>query len=512
MLVALAAVRPGPASRADKALRTAAAITIAILAVALVAGGLRAFWLLSETGVQRQTVSPAALDVPLPQRCPADCLRFAVRLARAELGLAVGQRDADQPPADASKAVASLLWEAAAAPGKLERVPPERLLEEATDGPLPPVLLVHRTGHLEVLVGALRTEAQVYYQVLHGEVGMRLARAEELRQGHFSEAWRIRGTNGPVPVRVGASEVRLDKIYHNFGEVAAEQPMHCTFWVANAGPGPIVLERPASSCGCVVVRPAQTKELAPGQKLAVEVNARSNAATSQRHKVYLSFREPTTGLKTPLALEILACQRTSLNLAPNRLDFGQVSAAKTYEQTVRLEEVPTDRFEITAVQGGSLPVAWELEPPATANGLRQYRLRVRLRPQGLALGRHEGELRITTTSAIRPTITLPVRFEVLPAVRAIPSVVSVGTARLGQPQRQEVELLSDAGPILDVSVEKKPAGCTVELPAQRGGSRVALTIVLSQPGVWRQDVVLAVRTEAQQHRVVLPCVGFGTEP
>ncbi|MCR4415523.1 MAG: hypothetical protein NUV77_24190, partial [Thermoguttaceae bacterium] len=157
------------------------------------------------------------------------------------------------------------------------------------------------------------------------------------------------------------------------------------------------------------------------------------------------------------------------------------------------------------------PIVWELESSATANGLRQYALRLRLVPQGLPAGPHEGPLCLRTTSTTRPTITIPVRFEVLAAVRAVPGVVSIGTARVGQPQRQELELVSDAGPIVAISAESLPPQCMVDLPEKPGGNRVAMTIRLARPGIWRQEVILSVRTERGAHRVVVPCVGLGTE-
>jgi len=510
-VIALWVLRPGEKAAAGKLFRTAAGLATAVLCVSLVALGIRGLWIMAATAVQQEDAGLATVGPAGPEACPADCLRFAVRLARAELGLEVGAENTEPELADASKALTALLYDAAGAGGKVEPVPLERLLEEPMDGAVPPVLLVHRTGHLEVLVGAVRTEVGVYYQVLHGEAGVRLASAQDLRHGGFSKAWRIAGAGVGVPVRVGQTEVRLDKIYHNFGELAAEQEAECVFSVANSGTRPVVMDAPTSSCGCVVASPAEAKELAPGDKLAVAVKVRWAAVTSLRHKVFLTFREQT-GTQTRVALDVLACQRMSLKLSANRLDFGQVSGAKTYMQTVRLEEVPTDRFEVKAVDVGSLPLDWQIQRLATPEGLRQYRLQLRLTPRGLSVGRHVGDLRLTTTSRLRPTVTIPVQFQVQPPVRAIPSIVSVGIVPVGQPQRHMVDLVCDEGPIQEISVAQTPPACRVELPGQGGGHRVALTIVLSAPGIWREEVVLAVRTSEKQHRVVVPCVGFGATP
>ena len=69
-------------------------------------------------------------------------------------------------------------------------------------------------------------------------------------------------TNGP--------QIKFEKIVHDYGKVFQGADGNSEFWFTNTGNEPLILSKPASSCGCTV--PTWPKEpILPGKKDVIKV-------------------------------------------------------------------------------------------------------------------------------------------------------------------------------------------------------------------------------------------------
>lgn len=485
-------------------------LVLVVVAVSLAAAALWALWPDANLGVPQGVEASRGLSLRVAD-CPQECAPFAARWARAVLGLEI-PRGGVSAGATPAAVLANLLYDAISVPGVIEVVPVERVVEDGAQGSGQWAILVHRTGHLHVVAGKVMIEGRPWYHVLHGQSGAALLSAEDIRHGHFAEAWRITGGGTGPAVRVGSTLLRLDKLYHHFGGVPAEKELECSFTVSNEGPETVVVDTPRSSCACTVVAPSQVSQLEPGGQLHVAVKFRSASAPAQRHKVYLSFSEKRSGASSRLALDVLASQREGMRVSETRLDFGRVVGGRPYARTLRLEEVPTDRFRLTDVVSHDFPLQWRAERSKTDSGLWAYVVRLELTPPREPLGLHRGEVRIFTTSAVRPRISIPVQFEVQAPVRAVPGALALGNIPVGVAQRRQIEIATDLETPVTIAVQAAPPECRVKVPPGVGKPRVDITITLERPGIWQGELVLAARAAGQEYCLVVPCAAYGVGP
>ncbi|MBM3403444.1 MAG: DUF1573 domain-containing protein [Bacteroidetes bacterium] len=73
--------------------------------------------------------------------------------------------------------------------------------------------------------------------------------------------------NGPL--------IKFEKIVHDYGKMYQGADGNADFWFTNTGNEPLILSKPASSCGCTV--PTWPKEpLLPGKKETIKVTYNTN--------------------------------------------------------------------------------------------------------------------------------------------------------------------------------------------------------------------------------------------
>lgn len=178
-------------------------LVLVVVAVSLAAAALWALWPKANLGVPQGVEASRGLSLRVAE-CPQECAPFAARWARAVLGLEI-PRGGVSAGATPAAVLANLLYDAISVPGAIEVMPVERIFEDGAQGSAHPAILVHQTGHLYVVAGKILVGGRPWYHVLHGETGAALHSAEEIRHGHFVEAWRIAGGGGGPALRVGST-------------------------------------------------------------------------------------------------------------------------------------------------------------------------------------------------------------------------------------------------------------------------------------------------------------------
>jgi hypothetical protein len=435
----------------------------------------------------------------------------AISIARAELGLDPlhAGEDRELSPQDV---LDSLTCESEPLGATVECVPLERILSDMRAGATAPVMLVHENGHLHLLVGAFSLDGQLMCQVLHGDMPVSAVSKEQLAHAGFREAWRLSGDSTGAPIRVGSGNVKINKLLHNFGEVFAGQTCECSFTLTNRGQNTVVVAKPTAPCTCTLLSLTENKELAAGETVELRVKVRSTNAASQRNSVSLKFFEKGTGVSRQVVLQLVASQRESMQITPDKLDFGRVAPGETYMRAVRLAEVPTDRFVLKNVELEGLPATYELETTQTKHGLTSHLVRVTLGvPEDMPSGVHTGGLHLTTDSHVLPEIRVPVRFEVAPRVTAVPSVVSLGTVPVGKPQERTVRLVARDGGPLAVTVESLPNECSVNVDDKAKPAELLVKVTLHSAGVWQGTITLKIRSGLRDERIQIKCVGYASK-
>lgn len=451
---------------------------------------------------------PAFVGAGPAATCDARCVANAISIARAHLGL--DPLDTQEgPDAGVRELFEPLRRRAEASGATIESLPVEQVLREMRPGASPRIVLVHDNGHLHVLLGALDIDGKLSCQLLHGDMPLSLVSKEQLSGAGFREAWRLSGAAKPVRIRVGSGSVEINELLHNFGEMLPTQTSECSFTLANRGERSIIIAKPTASCRCALLNVTANTELAPRQLVELTVRVHSINAASQRSAVWLKFFEKGTGATREAILELVASQRAGMHVTPDKLDFGFIVPGETHTRSVRIVEVPTDRFLLKNVELEGLPATHQLETTQTKDGLSSHLLRVSLSlPEDIAPGLRTGTLRVTTDSHVRPQIVIPVQFNVPPHITPVPSVVSFGTFPMGDGQERRVQFISRQKSAFAIVVETCPKDCSTRVEDKGGSPELVVTAVPRCPGVWQATIALRVRWGPREERIDVKCVGY----
>lgn len=464
----------------------------------------------SSSPLPTKEAPPAFVGSGKPAECPGRCIRSTVYVARAELGLdprGLGE-EIDGGPAEVFRA---LKRECTATGGTIRSVSVAKLLNELKEGTIPPTVLAHENGHLHLLLGALDIDGQLMCQLVHGGMPVSLISKAQLLRAGFQEAWQFEKQMEGVLIQVGSGRLRIDRVCHNFGEMKPDEELECAFALNNVGNVPLVLGNVRTSCTCTTTSALENTELGPAQTKDFGVTLRSTNQASQRHSVILTFFEKGTGVSRQAELLLFGSQRESMVVTLTKIDFGRVVPGKSYTRTVSIREVPTDRFVLKSVDLGELPIVHEVEVAKDKDGFATYRLHLELAVDEEWSGEHAEELSLTTDSHFQPKVTIPVLFRIEPPVRAIPSVISVGTVVVGEPREERVEFVSRCGEPVGVEIQSHPDECSITLDRQKNPLEMMVAIKLKKPGIWQDVITVNTQTPSGEEVIEIRCVGYGRE-
>jgi len=357
------------------------------------------------------------LETGDPSECTAVCIASTVAIAREALGLDPEAPTTGGRPLDPQAIFGSLETQAKEIGSTITRVAAHDAIEMLSDGPTSPFVLVHKSGHLYSILGAIRVNEKMLCQVMHGNQSVSLVSKRALMEAQFQEAWRFaRQAGAGVPIHVGSAVVEFDKLQHNFGEVLPGRQVECTFRLRNVGNMAVSIGKPNVSCQCTVPNLTRARELLPSESLDLVVTTKPTGSSSLRSSVFLNFGDKQGSDLRRVQLLLLGNQRTSMDVTPTRLDFGLMVPGKPTSRTVSLQEKPTDRFRLKDVYSGALPLTHSVETATDRDGLATVCIRLTLKSDDESPGEHEGRVTLSTDSALRPTIIIPVKYRIaLPA-------------------------------------------------------------------------------------------------
>lgn len=431
----------------------------------------------------------------LPSDCPMKCLQQAAQFACEGLGLDPTERR-NISPRTWQAIVDVFQKESGQKESSISAVPLQELLSRNTVGPMAPVILEHKTGHVYVIIGSIKVGDSLMWQMIHGESPVSLVSEELLSQAGFESVWACEKSENVV-VSVGQSTLEVDRLHHNFGDIKPGESLLCSFHLSNTGPKAIVVDKVRTSCSCISTNVKKKAVLEPSRSLDLELTMRVPGSTSLREPAILPLYEKDTGSSKQVSFLILGTHRKLMDISPDHVDFGSVVPRRTYTRTVLLKELPTDRFALLGVEVGTLPLTYEIERRRDSNGLSIHKLDLALSvPEGATSGKTRSVVALNLDGHERQRAHVPVSYEVEPPIKISPSAVSFGTIGIGEEHERILQIIPDDGSSIESVRFQCSPGCAVEV--DRGTKPVEITVGvrLKKPGIWIGKITIDVETES----------------
>jgi len=370
-------------------------------------------------------------SLPLNFTVPRESLRptpIAYRMMACQLGILDADSDWSSIPNDSSpsKLVERLESLSVNSSRHIQSSELSGYLRSLEPGPQPPGLTFDREGTPYVILGRIDQDGVSFYQMICGSSSTILFDETKMKDAGFARVWYITPPSSKKLITLGQSVFEIDNFYFNFGQILPFQDREFTLQIKNHGPGAIRMEKRRMSCGCTTTAIGTTL-LQPDQELAIPFTLRPGKTESLRTTIALQVMEENTQAVHYEQIEILACQRPSMEVIPAQIDFGTLTNWTTAEpptRSVRLTEVATDRFEVLGIET-DLPVTYVIERSASRSDPADNTYNVKLQVDTSRLQRksYRGEIVIRTNSALRPAVHVPISFNFPGATFSVPSSI-----------------------------------------------------------------------------------------
>ena len=438
-----------------------------------------------------------------------DCVPVVERFARAELGLDPTKFGHWQTPTDL---LALLKTESANNGGEVVVRSVNKCLDELEarpeTGSADAVLLIHPKGHVYLLLGTVMIGDVLTYQIIHGESAVWLIDKTTLERARFAEVWQFKTKAEGIPIAVGNGALTIDRHYVNFGKVLPSTTLETVVLFKNTGEKPLVFTKPEVTCRCTVAEGLADSELAPGDSREMKLSFQTSAGSSERHPVFVKVFEKGTGLSNRIEIVLMASQQQSMMIEPMSLDFGKVVKGETYERTINITEVPTDRFSILAITSENQPIRGTFESSSERGGLKTYRIKVLFTPDEnspVPLGK---VFTIETDSLLRPKVPIPYGYSVLPDVFVEPSIISLGNVEVGTMVKKSFLIMARNENELQCKVVSIPVNCKVAIVQNGNPTELSFQVAPRELGVWQGKLIIEFKTSEREGVLEIDCVGY----
>jgi hypothetical protein len=382
-------------------------------------------------------------------------------------------------------------------------------------------ILVHKSGHICSVLGAVNMNKKQLYQIVHGEniSEVILATESQIRGSDFVEAWIIDNSDSKnFPVMLGNGELRVDKLFHNFGELNPESNPQCTFTLTNNGNKDIVLRKITPSCGCASTDITEDVVLASGQNKVITVTLRPSESLYTRQKIDVLCFVKSAGHSVTIPLEIFGNQNKPMQIKSKGLRFDNLVPGKETVRTVTLSQETTELFDVTDVQFPSeqfgIKFGYEI---SVLSGLKEQRnIAIRLKftlPKGAEMKSGNANVTIKTTSSKKPEIEMPVTFLQLPPFYFEPTSFSYGVIKNNSSVEKtiEVDVERIKGKKPGLVVSETPEECKVDITRVGNKFVVKSKISPKSKGIVNKKVKLKLTYDNNTEDIQVPVVAYVEE-
>ena len=213
------------------------------------------------------------------------------------------------------------------------------------------------------------------------------------------------------------------------------------FKLTNTSGQNVVVGQPRVSCGCTSASVAKN-QLAPGESTAViaqmDTNRFQASNVVKSVTVFVPFMAPQL---EEVHLRVQAIARDDLVMSPSSLEFGTVKFGQEGEASTRITLYNDPSWQITAAESKGIFIKPEVKEVARQANMVTYELTAKVDPKCPA-GSWTTDVWLTTTAPGIEKLRVPVAVNVVEPITVKPTMLDLGTVKLGEPVEQKVILQS----------------------------------------------------------------------
>jgi hypothetical protein len=270
----------------------------------------------------------------------------------------------------------------------------------------------------------------------------------------------------PAETRPWAEKLFQGVTTHDFGSVAHGAQLKYSFGLKNIYAVPLQITNVRVTCGCLSVKPS-TRAVGSGETATLDVTMDARRFTGPKDiKVYVTVGPEFV---STAVLRVTANARADVVLNPGQINFGVVQSGQTPTQAIDIEYAGVLNWQITEVVKNSAapinvaPQELYRQPPGPRQpGKVGYRLAVTLKADAPP-GAFKHELILKTNDPASPVLPITVEGNVLATLTVSPSLVRMGTLKVGQEKTFKVTVRAHR-PFQIRAVDGQGDGVTAELP------------------------------------------------
>jgi hypothetical protein len=291
-------------------------------------------------------------------------------------------------------------------------------------------------------------------------------------------AAQVAPTAGPV--------IQIVEKIKDFGTVPKGEKIKAVFEVRNTGKAPLEISQVRPTCGCTVANFDRT--IAPGGSGKVEAEVDTTGFAGPISKAVLVFSNDPAAPQTNLVIK--ADVRSFIDVVPRPL-ISFVNVLQGEAATDKLKLVATDEadWKIESVDTGGGPYKVTYRPLADNERVperkgSQWELAVTV-PADAKEGILNQSLKVKTTSAKAPEVTIRIAGNVRAPVQVLPAEINFGTVTSEALIGQNVVVINNRrGTEMQITEAKldNPAFSAEVIPLQAGQRyQVAVTMKVGTP-------------------------------
>jgi Protein of unknown function (DUF1573) len=250
---------------------------------------------------------------------------------------------------------------------------------------------------------------------------------------------------------------------HDFGNVPRGAQLKYSLPMKNIWAVPLEITKPVRvTCGCVTATPSRWV-LQPRETGTLEITMDARRFTGAKTvTVYVTVGPEYI---STAALRISANARADVVLNPGEINFGIVPSGQTPTQNIDVEYAGSLDWQITeVVKNSAAPINVTPQQLYRQPGKVGYRLSVVLKADAPA-GAFKHELVLKTNDPASPVVPIVVEGNVQAALTVSPSLVRMGTLKIGQEKALKVTVRGGR-PFQIIAVDGQGDGVSAVLPTQ----------------------------------------------
>ena len=364
-------------------------------------------------------------------------------------------------------------------------------------------------GRLCTILGAVSLDEKRYVQIVRDRMP-ELVSLHEFDEEQPIGVWCVEPSQqSAVSMNIGETCLSVNKLWHNFGLTRPFGTSSTEFQIKNHGESACKIDLIRTSCSCTVVELGGSKLLEPGQEMNLTARLSMGNRDSVFQVIELLLTDVKGGGARPVILTLFANRMPVVSVIPDSVDFGTVrNQDHPVHRNVRLLRTIHDRFRVEKTWSDHACIAARVDTlpgGQAASKVGGSILDIVLTPGQLTTGLHECKLHVATTSPYRPSITIPVKWEVPAPCVAVPGVAAFGLVSVGESKAEQIRLVAENGEQFSAEVKTALPDCDARIVESNGDLILVVTPHFEQTGMFDRTLVVRVVAKSWSRDISVRC-------